>query len=79
MTGNAMRSWCAAYQWGGKAEFLVGTVLVRAAGSQQEVEAAVAAELTRALGTILPDEIVRPTLVRLIPGSIIFVSNGEEN
>lgn len=77
MQGTAMRAWCAVYQWTGNDEFRIGTVLVPDAGTQQEVEAALGAEFTRVWGAILPDDVVRPRLVRLLPGSIFFVPESD--
>ncbi|PDT77251.1 hypothetical protein CO675_11990 [Bradyrhizobium sp. C9] len=73
-----MRAWCAVYQWPSKKEFLFGTVLVRPGAPDQEAEAALAQRFTEKWGEILPDDVPRPKLIRLVPGTIWFVPEEEQ-
>lgn len=70
---DAMRAWCATYQWPSKEEFRVGTVWVRENGTLQEVEAEANTAFEKLWGKILPNDVVRPNLKNLIPGILIFI------
>jgi hypothetical protein len=67
-----MQTWCARYQWPGRKPFIFGTVAL-ARAPQHEVEAALRAEFTRRMMSILPDGMPLPDLLQLLPGALILV------
>lgn len=78
MSRELHRNWCAKFQWKGREPFYYGVVSVRVRGTMQEVEAEARKALAAGLLTHLPLNIEPPTLVDLIPGSMVFVPEEPE-
>lgn len=64
---GATRAWCIVCQYPGKDRFTMGTVFLRVAAPQHEIEAAG----WEAIDKVLPN---RPAIVDWKPGQVIFVA-----
>ena len=74
---SAVRIWCALCQWPDREPFLVGSFPTPARGSDQEARDGAIAAWRESMGRILPADVPLPDVVRLIPGAIILVPEGE--
>ncbi|QXN72314.1 hypothetical protein RCKEEF_85 [Rhodobacter phage RcKeef] len=73
----AIRAWCCEMQWPGRKPFIFGTVYMENKDQIAAVESALIARFNEKMTDILPVETPLPKIVKLMPGAIFFVSEGE--
>lgn len=74
MVGKKVRPWCALVQWPGRKPFMVGTFFVEeGTRSREEILKLAEQQYAKEWGACIPVDVPLPDIIRLIPGTIIFV------
>lgn len=77
-TDKAIRAWCCEMQWPGRKAFVFGTVFHEVGQDQQNVvEEALRLKFLSGIAEILPLNVPPPAILRLMPGAIFFVPEGD--
>lgn len=74
MTGKKVRPWCALVQWPERKPFMVGTFFVEeGTRSREEILKLAEEQYKKEWGACIPVDVPLPNIIRLIPGTIVFV------